>query len=213
MPSAAAPLSLNRSVDFFENLREKAQISGSPVVGILAPGEYSDGVAPLSALIPGDWRGSEVCARLVTSDGLYEARGQYSVPGDWSGGSAEFEFPTGFAQRILEIEPAAMAVLVGRGECLGDATAFALAAWRSELTEGALVFVNSYRADETYLVFPANLIDIDCLPNPSPQRTAFDMICHVPQDLIAGGGSIRIEVNRIRGGGMVPPDLVTLELP
>lgn len=211
--AAAAPLALSKNAQFVETVRDKAQISGSPVVGALSLGGAAEAPSPLLAQIPAAWGGDDVCARLVTSDGLYEARGQYSVPADWIGGVAEFDFPTEFSARVLTIAPESMAVLVSRGECSADVSPLALASWRSQPGGEVVLMVNSYRADETYLIFPATGGDTDCIPNPDPQRTAFDMICTVPDELVAAGGTIAIEVNRVRGGGIAPPDAVSLELP
>jgi hypothetical protein len=211
--AAAAPLVLSKGAAFFESFRDKAQISGPPVVGVLSIGAEAIRASPLTAAIPADWRGGEVCARVVSSDGLYEARGQYVVPDEWAGGIAEFDFPTGYGGKVLDIPVASMAVLISRGDCDVSSPQLALAAWRTEPGGEALILVNSYRSDETYLVFPHSGTDSECVSNPSPQRTAFDMICTIPQDLVAGGGEIAIEVNRVRRGGMVPPDLLSLVLP
>lgn len=211
--AVAAPLALSERTPFFESLRDKAQISGPPIVGLLSLGAPAERATPLTAAIPAGWRGGEVCARVVSSDGLYEARGQYLVPEDWSGGIAEFDFPTGYGGKVLDIPSASMAVLVSRGDCDADTPPLAIAGWRTEPDGAVVVLVNSYRSDETYLLFPESGSDADCEPNPDPQRTAFDMICVIPPALVAAGGEIAIEVNRVRRGGMAPPDIVSLVMP
>lgn len=206
----AQELPLSGSADFYERYEAAAQITGTPVVGLVALGA---GAAPaaLQAAIPKDWQG-EVCARLVSSDGRYEARGQYTLPSDWSGGATTLSYPTGYDKQLAALAPQSMAVLVSLGACEGQITDVAIAGWKSATEgSGALLMVNSFRADETYIILPSGA-DIGCMPVETVQRTAFDVTCAIPAEALVAGEPVEIELNRVRRGAIQPTEIIRIHV-
>ncbi len=209
-PAFAAPLELAPDGEFYENYGAATKISGAPIVGVMALGSPRPGV-PLTATIPASWGGMAICARLVSSDGRYEARGQYRVPVGWGGGVAELDYPTDITNKIAQLTADEIAALISRGDCDHRTRPLALAEWKADPGVAATLLVNSFRSEETFLVFPSGA-DVSCEPIASAQRTAFDMSCSIPDELAAGAASLEIEINRVRAGSIAPPTVVTVDL-
>ena len=195
--------------EFQEFFREAAQISGGRILGFTVSRSGEAGAPPrLGASIPQDWAGELACMRLTAADGLYEARGLYSVPVDWPGGVAVLSFTTKHPDVLAAYPSRHLAAAVSRGACTEPVAEVALAGINAEVANltdpsGARLLVNSFRAEET-LVFPldtASTETIVCSPTEAPVRAEFDTACTMPDGLVAAGAT-RVIVAPIRRGEM-----------
>lgn len=199
--------------DLVESLAPAAEISGTPVIGIVSPGTRGQGNV-IVARIPAAWAGAAVCARVVSSDGRYEALRSFSVRPDWPGGLATMDFPTRFGAELAEFADVELGIGVAAGRCDSPETTLTIvpAAWNSaDLGSGGLLLVNSFRAEETYLLAGQLSLDITCQPLDSSKRTAFDSMCPLPQSLFESGLLVEVELNRIRRGSLMLGEVFVID--
>lgn len=222
-PAAAQVAEITPKGALVEHYGSKARISSGEqvagiVVGLLMSGPKATARPALFARVPAAWRGADMCVRVVSSDGRYEAVQAYAIGAAWRGGVARLPFKSDRHEELLkELESADIAVAVRRGACGEDSAEYAPAGWNEDIpadTDGARLLVNSARADEVYLV--VGDADISCVPSQSSNRTAFDFICDLPGAILFGGEALSVEVNRVRRGSfdaavavVIPPSGVT----
>ncbi|WIY52338.1 hypothetical protein O9Z70_12830 [Devosia sp. YIM 151766] len=198
-----------------ERYAPSADISGSAVIGLVAARAGPAVPNAIIASIPAGWAGQDICARMVSSDGRYDATRPFFVPAAWPAGLARLDIPTRFEAQLNALEEVALGVAVSLGDCdqANEERQFVPAAWGSAaLGETLLLLVNSFRADEAYLYFPESGADVDCAPAAIEARTAFDMVCPLPAELVAQGGAQAAELNRVRRGTMMGSDYFTIDL-
>jgi hypothetical protein len=197
-----------------ESLAPAAEISGTAIVGLALVGAFDPTKNVVTALLPGDWKGQDVCARVVSADGRYLAQRGYLLPNDWKMDLVPLEFPTRRAREVVTGGKQDFALSVIKGICKGASgePALALASWNAiEQTDMAVeVLVNSLRSTETYLL--AGDVYIPCTPVEHERRTAFDMSCNVPRSLLASETSLRFSLNRLKRGAPLPVENFTIEL-
>lgn len=155
-----------------------------------------------------------MCVRLASSDGRYVAAQGYAISDGWSGGLVSLLYETAYVRQLLGYGATDMAVRIARGNCEEPSGVFAIAGWNIEphnTPEGAFLLVNSFRAEETYLIDRLSGADYDCEPLTGQYSTSFDTICPLPASATAGEGEAEFEVNRIRRGTFDPPELVVIE--
>lgn len=199
-----------------ERYAPSADISGSPVLGLVALRAGEAAASRIVAQVPGSWAAQIVCARMVSSDGRYDASRPFGVPADWQGGIAELDIPTRYLAELDALDELELGVAVSMDDCSGqpDGLRIVPAVWGStEMVPEIRLLINSFRADEAYLYIAARNADIACDPVATEARTAFDMVCPLPQDLLAEGGVLEVELNRVRRGAMMGSTYFTIELP
>ena len=195
-----------------EHYESAAKISGSTVVGVVADG--SGLTQPgLGARVPASWAGKSFCVHVVSIDGRYEASQEYAVPGNWQGGVAELAFPTRYREFLNARQPNELGARIALGTCvsLKSETDFAAAGWN--MSTGGLgaisLLINSFRADETYLVLDDGT-EVDCVEIDGPHRTAFDTKCTIKP--VPDAQSMSIELDRIKNGGYMPSAQLTISV-
>ncbi len=189
---------------FNEILRPAAKISGARFSGFLAavpdeapeasseaaPGKGA-GTEAFRAWIPADWSGSEICLRVMSADGLYESANLYRAPEDWPGGAARLDYPTRAPEALAARAPEELALSVTRGDCAAVETEASLAG-RLEAEageEGALLLINAFRAEQTYVEVEGRpeAPEILCAPVQAEVRMAYDTACRVPAEVFEAG--------------------------
>ena len=103
--------------DFKEVYHEAAVISGGVIVGVMRSGPPSDVSPFLSAKLPTDWADVEICARVVSSDGRYQAERTYLVPSGWRDNVALMPYQTRFPDKLARYDSEHIAVAVSQGNC------------------------------------------------------------------------------------------------
>lgn len=198
---------ITASTDLVENYLPTAQISGQIVAGIAVAGAASTDKPRLLSLIPASWAGSEVCFSLVSDDGRYKAEQQFHVKESWTGGHVDVPFKSGYEALLSGTTRDSLGVLLRRGKCgSNDGEPYAMVGWnidRPTLPGDATLLVNTFRADEAYLIDDKGN-EVACTPRPSESRTAFDFSCTLPNDVAYGDGTLTFEINRIRRGTFDP---------
>lgn len=199
--------------DLVESYAPAAEISGTPIVGLVSAGPAGQSNV-ITTRLPEQWAGTTLCARMVSSDGRYEAARPYGVPSGWQGGVATMDFPTRFGTEIAALTTLELGVSVTAGACdepAGEAV-MVPAAWSSVgLGSDAVLLVNSFRADEIYVLASEMGLDITCEPLSSEKRTAFDAMCPLPARLFESGERVRLELNRIRRGSLMAGELFIID--
>lgn len=213
VPVWAEPLEIRG--DLWERYAPSADISGSPVLGLVAIRAGEMAPSGIVAAIPASWEGQTVCARMVSSDGRYDAYRAFGVPAGWEGGVAELDIPTQHLTQLNALDEMELGVAVSMDDCAEQPETLRIvpAAWGSTGLGGELrLLINSFRADEAYLYFSSHNLDVDCAPVATEARTAFDMVCPIPSEL-AGAGTVEAELNRVRRGAVMGSVYFTVDLP
>ncbi len=195
--------------DLKEVYHEAAVISGGVIVGVMRSGPPSDVSPFLSAKLPTDWADVEICARVVSSDGRYQAERAYLVPSGWRDNVALMPYQTRFPEKLARYDSEHIAVAVSQGNCGARPTRFVPASWNAEeLSEdhGIVLLVNSIRASEVYLFAGRDLTasEVLCMPADKGSRAAFDYRCEIPVNDLSGG-VVEVELNRVRDRKLDPP--------
>lgn len=217
--ASAGALAQDDSLPPFGELSERyaptADISGTPVVGLVSSGGAAPSRHAITAHVPSAWAGTVICAKMVSSDGRYDAERSFRVPEEWRSGLATLDFPTRFGAEINALGKGELGVMVTAGSCMEPASPMEMvpAAWSSvDLAETGTLLVNSFRADETYLLIGALGLDIGCMPLQSEKRTAFDTQCELPAEVFMQGDRIEVELNRIRRGALMGGEVFAIDL-
>lgn len=198
-----------------ERYAPTADISGTPVVGLVSAGAAVPDRHAITARVPAAWAGKVICAKMVSSDGRYDAERSFRVPEAWRSGLATLDFPTRFGAELNALGQGELGVMVIAGSCTEPAAAMEVvpAAWSSaELAETGTLLVNSFRAEETYVLIGALGLDIACVPLASEKRTAFDTECALPAEIFRQGERIEVELNRIRRGALMGGEVFAIDL-
>jgi len=197
---------------FNEVLREAAQISGARLVGLTATGTVTPMIT-VSAAIPTDWSGQEVCLKIVSADGLYESFNAYTVAADWAGGTSELPYPTATPEALASIPTHLISGILLKGNCTENSKEAATVFWGDDQHTATRVLLNTARADETYLTFPDSpeVADILCEPVQATSRNAFDTACTLPPGL-GGGEPVAVVVLSFKNGEMGKEERITLRL-
>lgn len=206
---------LERRGDFWERYAPTADISGSPVLGLVAIRAGETLPSGIAAAIPASWEEQMVCARMVSSDGRYGSYSAFWVPLGWRGEIAELEIPTEHLAELNALDEMELGVAVSLNDCAEQPEMLRIvpAAWGSTGLGAELrLLINSFRADEAYLYFASENLDVDCEPVSTDARTAFDMVCPIPSAL-TGAGTVEVELNRVRRGAIMGSVYFTVELP
>nr|WP_309503808.1 hypothetical protein [uncultured Roseovarius sp.] len=196
--------------DFKEFLREGADISGAVVVGVQVQTAAPDGPS-LMGYIPQAWKGSTICAQVVSVDGRYEAYGPYLVPDDWPGGTTPLEFPTKYQDQLRALPADGVGALVSQGDCGGQQGASTVALWNSTSLETIDVMVNSFRADDVFAYIADRPQPVRCQKINTESRIAFDSKCSIDARDIHG--ATKIGIYRITGGKPSQPTEFDLWFP
>jgi len=180
---------------FYEVVREAAEISGSRLVGLTAYGataSKSSGI-DVSARIPSEWKGGPVCLKVASADGLYESLNTYRVADDWLGGSSPLQYPSKNAEKVRAISGELISAILLRGDCASATGEAAPVFWGDEQYGVLRLLLNTSRAEETLLSFPAHdeFAEVACSPISSAARNAFDTACQLPEEI---GRLERVEV-------------------
>lgn len=195
---------------FNEVLRDAAEISGVVVAGVLRHGSASKdaGAVSLAADLPSDWAGSPICARVLSSDGLYEASSRYELDDAWEGGVATLSFPTVHGEFLTELVPGSVAVRITQGDCKAPGGRSTVALWNASPSAGPVfLMVNAFRADEVFAYVGDAAAPVRCEPLSLTGLTAFDHGCELPDGL---SGQVDVALYRIVNGK--PAEPVTIRL-
>jgi len=201
-----------------EEVKPAATISGLLVLGAIRhSGTFSDHVM-MTAALPKDWGGNEICISMISADGLYEARNTYRIDDSWDGGIAEIPYPTKYADRLLELQQNELAISTSMGDCeASENGAIMPIAWRSkEAASSAKIslYANGFGADEVFIYVGSdpNSDPVDCTILEAGVRTVFDTVCELDVSNFDQDELIEVEMVRISEGQMSPSEFIELEL-
>lgn len=201
-----------------EEVKPAATISGLLVLGAIRQnGAFSDHVT-MTASLPKDWGGKDICISLISADGLYEARNTYSIDTNWDGGVTEIPYPTKYSDRLLKLEQNELAISTTMGDCEAPEVGSLMPiAWRSKDAAASSIislYANGFGADEVF-VYVGNdpsTDPVDCRIIETGVRTVFDTVCEFDVSNVNQNQPVEIELVRISGGQMSPSEFIELEL-
>lgn len=208
----AQEIRLRNPNGFNEEWRSEAQISSGLVVGVMGVAPATAQRPSAAAMIPAGWK--DLCVRMLSASGLYEAENNYTVA-DWSGtGAAGIELASPRPDDLGRLRAEEMAILVSEGACGREVVEFGVAFWNSAPTgppERIDVLVNSFRAEEVFYYLGNATKPTDCRRLAAPGQTEFDARCPIPWEEVRGD-SLSLEIYRVRGREIDEPLFVTVRL-
>ena len=196
-------------LEFKENLREEATISGALLAGVQRhDGRFNASGNLLYLEVPREWAGGVACLRVSTSNGLYDSEAEYPI----SAGSTllPLRFPTRHARYLADRPLGGVAALISRGECSEQSAESAVIRWSTETETPVVLFLNAFRADRTYVYLDEQHTPVECTPLESDVRTAYDVQCNL--GAFSGSDPVRLEILTITNGQPSEPTTLTLLL-
>lgn len=197
------------SFDLLETIRPAAEISGSLLVGMQRTGKPGERFG-MGIVVPETWAGTEMCLRLISIDGLYEATATVPVAPDWPGQTLIFPFPTRHPAELFERVPGAIALSATRPACGSAPAETTLTYWTDDAGDAALL-VNSFQADTVYAYFGDEPVPVRCDPLRLDGRSAYDTRC--PLSGVTARGSTTVSLLRVVDGDVAPQVTLQVWLP
>lgn len=203
-----------------DELRPDALISGNWLVGIHTKAPRAERAPTLFSYISEEWAGRDVCVRVTGEEGRYNALYPYQIPESWTGGLAEFNYPTRHIDFVQGINETNSGVAVHRGTCDQISEIFVPVLWNAlqapvenERGEVELVLnINAGRADSVFgtVTIGSEQTEITCDPT-ATRGVGFNYQCafSVPRDLSA---ELEISLERLRFGRAAPERRATIEV-
>ena len=168
--------------------------------------------------VPEDWLGKQMCARVVSADGLYEAVNTYTIPevlprGTATVSLAEVPFDTAYGERLSEAESDGLAIRVTLGACESGAPRDATVAyWNADDARRVTLLINSFRASRVFVyVGDGTAPPVACDSIALPARTAYDTTCAL--EALPVGEQVKLSVFRVRDNGSTASDEIFLRTP
>ncbi|MDE9451676.1 hypothetical protein J3R80_14465 [Aliiroseovarius sp. Z3] len=195
-------------VDLEDEMLPEPRVTAEAVfVGLVRPTNNTNdpeaGETILAALPP-DARSADVCVRVTTEDGRYFGHARYSAE---AGGASPMTLMDYVPLRpeLRDYQAAEIAVLAFPCSADPALTDVAVASWRADDTDDlgqtVTVLVNSFRADEAFLIVN-DAKQVTCVPTAGGERAAFDFSCDIDVSEIKAGA--RIALYRMRGTSIDP---------
>ena len=194
-----------------ESLLRQAQVSSydSLVLGIKGSGKKSASRPSLRAFIPSSWKGLNLCVRVMSADGRYEAVNTFHVTSssEFSGTVVRFPYVSAYAKHLRQLSADDVAVLVRNANCNTSKGDYTIAYWDTENsgpTDMLRLQIHSFDA-EIVEVFPDPFDETPIICNKLglESDTAFDTLCEIPRSELPKKGVAEIEIyrtkNRITG--------------
>ena len=194
-------------LEFKENLREEATISGALFAGVQRfEGHFNASENLVYVEVPPGWSGGVACLRVTTSNGLYDSFSDYQIP---EGATVlPLQFPTKYARYLAERPVGGVAALITRGQCSDRSEESAVIRWSAETKEPVVLFLNALRADRVYVYLDADPTPVECVPLSGDVRTAYDVQCSL--GLLSKPGPINLEILSVTNGQPSEPTALTL---
>jgi hypothetical protein len=177
LPAAAtAQIVGQEPIEFNENLREQAEISGALIAGLQRTGGRPDLEGrTLHVEVPAHWSGDIACLRVTTSNGLYDLVATYPIPEGET--LLPLRFPTQHADYLAGQPEGGVAALITPGDCTQAPTESAIIRWQEADDTPATLYLNAFRADRVYVYLGTDPIPVECEPLTDQGRTAYDVRC------------------------------------
>ncbi|QBF31478.1 hypothetical protein CFI11_09640 [Thalassococcus sp. S3] len=179
------------------------------VMGVQQQGRGS-GVIDLKAFVPAAWAGETLCMRVVSSNGLYEAANEYSVPLAWQGGVAALPYPTRYEDRLGQMVQNELGARLQLGECSSKNVEATVVSWNDGARKARSLLLNSFQAEAVFVYIEGQARPIRCDPITLEGRTAFDTSCTM--QVVDTDRPTEIEILRIVDGNAAPSTKVRVWL-
>lgn len=187
-----------------EYLDEPTVAADSVVVGLMLERTGAGDPRSVLAEFPPAERGSRVCLRVRTADGLYTGTGTFSEAAPGSETLASMPYETQH-EELFRYPPGDIAVLAYPCPSVSPLRV-AVTSWGAAEADvpaaNAMLLVNSFRADRAFAVLPGDKI-ADCVPTAGGEGASFDFRCQIPLSAIRAGGSLTVFLSR--GESLDPP--------
>ena len=207
-PAAATAQSVGQApLNFNENLREEAEISGALVAGLQrGEGLPRPEATSVWAEVPAGWAGGLACLRVSTANGLYDSVAEYMIPGGAQ--VVPLEFPTRHARYLAERPEGGVAALMSKGACAEEVSESAIVRWDEAADAPAILYLNAFRADRVYVYLGADPEPVECTPLSGDVRTAYDVRCDL--GTLPETEAVNLEILGVTNGQPSDPAVLTL---
>lgn len=194
-------------LNFNENLRDEAEVSGALFVGLQRFQKPPNaGTLNLSVEVPPKRLGEIGCLRVTTSNGLYDGIAEYELTVE--AGLLPLKFPTKHADYLASRPDDGVAARFTFGPCSAQSSESAIVRWGPEETAPATVFLNAFRADRVYVYLDDAPDPVNCEPIRGGGRTAYDFRCELPE--LAMSAPTLLEVLTVTDGQPGDPATLTV---
>ena len=207
-PAGAAAQTVGQEpLNFNEELRSEAQISGALFAGLQrSEGRPQMRNTTVHVEVPEGWAGGRACLRVRSSNGLYESVAEYALGED--GSLVALQFPTAHAEFLAGRPAGGVAALITRGGCDEGQSESAVVRWDQTSDTPVTLFLNAFRADRVYVYLGDSPDPVECTPLSDEGRTAYDVRCNI--GTLDATGPIELEVFSVTNGQ--PSDTAQLTL-
>jgi hypothetical protein len=194
-------------LDFKENFRKEATISGALFAGIQRfDGRFNPKEDLVSVEVPASWAGGYACLRVTTANGLYDSLWDYEIPENAT--ILSLEFPTSHGQFLAERPIGGVAALITQGLCASPPGDNAIVRWNADDSTPVLLFLNAFRADRVFVYIGSDPTPIECAPLTTDVRTAYDVQCDL--GALVSKEPVVLEIFSISNGQASEPTSLTL---
>lgn len=188
LPQAEVPQGLKASGAMLEDWRPP-EYNGATLPGMRVEGAPTSGL--LTALVPADLAGQEVCVRVIAARDYYIGTQSFTVAPAWGGGPSTVPLATRYVnppQDLLRVGPEDALTRVSVGPCEAGTTNVILASgWKTLAGLSTLsVFVNAVDKDRVALEFHDDNFAVACAPKPRESGT-YTHLCPVDATALGPG--------------------------
>ena len=194
-------------IDFKENFREEATISGALFAGIQRfGGQFNPTEDVVSVEVPASWGGGFACLRVTTANGLYDSLWDYQIPENTT--ILPLKFPTSHGQFLAARPVGGVAALITQGLCSSPPGDNAIVRWSADDSTPVVLFLNAFRADRVFVYIGSDPTPIECAPLTTDVRTAYDVQCDL--GTLVSKEPVVLEILSISNGQASEPTRLTL---
>ena len=183
---------------FKEELKDEAPVSGRALLGLSAIPMTWAGSPYLAIHVKASTADQPVCLTIVSRDGRYFARNEYTVRAGPQDGLVQLPVGTRHPELFKKASADGLAALVENGSCAARQSAFRITRASPETDGRSIVmFANTGRADATLVVGPSEAESrFVCEPISDGKRTTFDAQCRatLPPERFANPVPLQLEL-------------------
>lgn len=139
--------------------------SGVAIPGLRIAGKVTP--AMITALVPADLAGQQICVSVTAAQDLYTGRQTFTVAEDWVGGLTSVPLVTRYVappQELAAVGPEDALTRVSVGPCeAGGTNTLLVSGWKTSANIGeVLIFVNAKDSEQLSLKLPGQAAEIGC---------------------------------------------------
>lgn len=179
-----------------EIIKEEAPVSGRALLGLSTVPVSWTGGPDLAVHVKASGAEQPICLTIVSRDGRYFARNDYTIPASLRGGLVRLPVETRHPELFAKASADGLAALVENGPCDTRQPTFRIAQGGPTSDGRSIVtFVNTGRAEATLLAgTPGAEMRFKCEPISDGKRTTFDAQCRATLPSVRSGELVPLQL-------------------